>query len=181
MGRGHGLISTWARWDGGSRWQPGGPAPPPPLPAEQMPGQQGGGLTGMGGHPHCGAASGGFLPASTPQSLPRGCQPAEDSQPPKDVLGSQRLRWAKVTAKTTTGAAFCTHWSTETSDTAVPRLLLPCPSAAGRTRHPCPSAFAAALRLFSKITRNGKPSLNPTSAARPSPRSVHGASRGIKG
>lgn len=33
---------------------------------EQMPGQQGGGLTGVGGHPHSRAASGGFLPGSAP-------------------------------------------------------------------------------------------------------------------
>lgn len=79
------------------------PAPPPPLPAEQMPGQQGGGLTGMGGRPQCRAASGGFpsSPAAHPTSLPRGCQRAGDSRPPKDVLGSQRLGWPKVTAKAT--------------------------------------------------------------------------------
>lgn len=40
-----------------------------PLPAEQMPDQQGGGLTGAGGHGHDEATSGGFFPSGTSQCL----------------------------------------------------------------------------------------------------------------
>lgn len=158
------------------------PAPPPPHPAEQTRSQRGGGLTGAGGHPHSGAARGASSPPAHPASLPKGCQPAGDSRPPKRRLGKPGVGTAKSHCKGHRGsvAAFCPRWGTESSDTAVPLQLLPCPSAAGRTRRPCPSTFAAAPRLVSKITRNGKLRLNPTSAAYPSP-SVHGASRGIKG
>lgn len=130
------------------------PAPPPPLPAEQMPGQQGGGLTGVGGHPHCRAARGGFLPGSTPRVPAEGLPARRGLATAKGCVGKAQVGMAKSHRKghRRAAAAFCTFcWGTETSDTAVPRLLLPCPSAAGRTRHPCPSTSAAAPRLLSEI------------------------------
>lgn len=168
------------------------PALTPPLPAEQMPDQQGGGLTGAGGHGHGRAASGGFLPRST-RRFPRGCQPAgdeESSGPPKcgrearvqdgrELVPSPSgtLRWAKSHCKGDGGiaAAFCPLWGY--SDPLVLQChgcSCPVPAQPGRTRcQPCPSRFAAAApRPVSKITHDGKPgsktALNPTSARHPS-------------
>lgn len=70
------------------------PALPPPLPAEQMPDRQGGGLTGAGGHQHGRAASGGFLPSSTPRhQCPGAASPLETGGNPghRNVAGKPEI------------------------------------------------------------------------------------------
>lgn len=160
------------------------PAPPPPLPANRCPANKGG-INGSGGPSARQGCQRGLPPRQrTPRPCLRAASPlrTRGARGHQKVAGKPEVEMAKSHCKghKGTAAVFCPRWDTETSDTAVPWLLLPCPSAAGRTSHPCPSVFAAAPRLVSKITRNGKPGLNPTSAAHPSP-SVHGASRAIKG
>lgn len=158
LGRGHGLIST------GARWMEQQMAARRPRGTDARPAR--GRLTGPGGSGTAG------LPAGLPprQHTPHPCP---DTAGTLGNRGSQRqpevgMAKSRCRGHRRSAAALCILGGYRDLGTAVPCLLLPCPSAAGRTRcqqHPDSSPRSPATANYGLIP--------PQQRIPPPPRTAH--------